>query len=61
MGPLAEEDLAIELLSRLTAHDVLPLPGKSAGLRDTWRKLREMRESLRAYQLLAHGAVVAPP
>ena len=46
VGALGEEDLAVELLPRLIAHDVLPLPSKSAGLRGTWRKLRDRREPL---------------
>ena len=41
-----EEDLAVDLLTRLIAHDVLPVPSKSAGLRGTWRKLRDRREPL---------------
>ena len=44
MGALGEKDLAFELLTRLIAHDVLPVPSKSAGLRGTWRKLRDRRE-----------------
>jgi hypothetical protein len=46
VGALGEEDLTIELLTRLIAHDVLPVPSKSAGLRGTWRKLRDRRELL---------------
>jgi hypothetical protein len=46
VGALGEEDLTIELLTRLIAHDVLPVPGKSAGLRGTWRKVRDRREPL---------------
>src|SRR5664280_936911 len=34
------------LLTRLIAHDVLPVPSKSAGLRGTWRKIRDRREPL---------------
>ena len=51
MGALGEEDLAIELSTRLIAHDVLPMPSKAAGLRGTWRKVRDRRE-----QLLTSGA-----
>jgi hypothetical protein len=46
VGALGEEDLAVELLTRLIAHDVLPVPSKSAGLRGTWRKVRDRREPL---------------
>ena len=44
VGALGEEDLAFELLTRLIAHDVLPVPSKPAGLRGTWRKVRDRRE-----------------
>ena len=60
MGALAEEDLAIELLTRLIAHDVLPVPSKSPGLRGTGAR-SVTGASRRLRQLPAADAEVAPP